>query len=546
MSKWSDNEAAMQQAVREEIISALWRKITKSVAGDFSEMKQFNILKEVVGLAIKKEGQLIQTAEGLQFDQAIQADNYEQFRTLLWNAIIQSIQLKSPATISLSIQEIESKADKILAEIQNGEHLSLPLVDNGNPHLTSDDIQDLREYMQEKNIVADVIITNHGETFAVEHEALGADPVLAIHSVAKVFTGILLMKYLHEGISNDEQSGEPVIKETDLDMPIDLDEMVLQQLSPEVQAHLKNVTLRQVMLHQSGLGDYFDNENGVSAAIEKQLDQQLSPPHITTSLELLKYGDQHLETIGQRRYSNFGMLLLGFAIEKKYQDAQRAREELPLLTIDQLMQRFAKDEIKMSVFESKRPENGQYNATEQRNPQREILTDKSPEYIKEYVSARFASTAGGYWTTNADLQKFAQWIQTKCANEPNFKRLIETHGAEFYSTQKQAVEHSGLHADTAHFYTSLRNGTTITVLSPQGNSAATELVDMVMKQTTWYKMQLSSQHNVSSQSASSSSSQEPARILSPAYDRAMSAAQSSSSASLPTLPVRKEQVKPNR
>lgn len=545
MSKWSDNETAMQQTVREEIISALWRKITKSVVADFSEMKQFNILKQVVGLAFKEKEQVIQTAEGVQFDQAIQDGNYEQFKTLLWNAITQSVQSKPPA-IPLGLEEIESKADKILAEIQNGEHLSLPMVDNGNPHITLDDIQDLREYMREKNIVADVAITNHGQTFSVGHEALGDDPVLAIHSVAKVFTGILLMKYLHEGINNGTDAEEPVIKETDLDKPIDLDPSVLAQLSPEVQGHLKGVTLRQVMLHQSGLGDYFDNEKGLSAAIAKQLDQQLPPPHITSSLELLKYGDNNLETIGQRRYSNFGMLLLGFAIEKKYQDAQRARNEVPLLTIDQLMKRFALEEVKMNVFENKKPTDGQYNATEQRNSQRELLTDKSPQYIEEYVSARFASTAGGYWTTNADLQKFAQWIQAKCANEPNFKRLIEMHGAEFYSTEKQAVEHSGLHADTAHFYTSLRNGTTITILSPQGNSAATELTDMLMKQTTWYKMQLSSQHNVSSQPASSSSSQEPARILSPAYDRAVSAAQASSSSSQPTPTVRKEQIKPNR
>lgn len=545
MSKWSDNEIAMQQAVREEIISALWRKIVRSVATDFSEIKQFQILKQVVGLAVEKDKQVIQTAEGLQFDQAIQDGNYEQFKTLLWHAITHSVQPKPPA-LPLGVEEIESKADKILAEIQNGEHLSLPMVDNGNPHITLDDIQDLREYMQEKNIVADVVITHHGQTFSVGHDALGTDPVLAIHSVAKVFTGILLMKYLHEGVSKGTDADEPLIKETDLDKPIDLDPSVLAQLSPEVQDHLKGVTLRQVMLHQSGLGDYFDNEEGVSAAIAKQLDQQLPPPHITSSLELLKYGDNNVEAIGQRRYSNFGMLLLGFAIEKKYQDAQRARREVPLLTIDQLMQRFAKDEVGMNIFESKRPINGQYNATEQRNAQREILADKTPEYIKEYVSARFASTAGGYWTTNADLQKFAQWIQAKCANEPNFKRLIETHGEEFYSAGKQAVEHSGLHADTAHFYTSLRNGTTITILSPQGERAATNLADTILKQTTWYKMQHSAQHSVSSQPVSSSSSQEPARVLSPAYDRAVSAAQSSSSSSQPTLTVRKEQIKPNR
>ena len=49
-----------------------------------------------------------------------------------------------------------------------------------------------------------------------------------------------------------------IIKEKDLNTPIQLDELSLMQLPSEVQERLKHVTLHQVMTHQAGLGDYLD------------------------------------------------------------------------------------------------------------------------------------------------------------------------------------------------------------------------------------------------------------------------------------------------
>ena len=370
MGKWADNEAKMQKEVREQIIKALWDKINvtgkdeKTPEEKFAvQMLKFDILKKVLGLIIIKNEQYVETDESKAFDNAIRTGNFNIFNHFLQTA-----------------------SNNTLAEIQSGEHLSLTMVDSGNPTITDDDINDLNEYLQEKNIIAHVSITNKGNTFVVDPNQLGANPVFSIHSVAKVFTGVLLMKLINEGI----------IKEKDLDQPISLDKRVLDELSPEVQMRLQKTTLRQIMLHESGLGNYIDNKDGLADVVAQKLNKGEPAPNITSSQELLKYGDKKvLSPLGQFNYSNFGMLLLGFAIEKKYQDDQKARHEEPLLSIDEIMQRFAKNDVKVKVFESKRPDNGMYNETEQRSPEGP-LSDKSPQYIQEFVSARFASTAGGY------------------------------------------------------------------------------------------------------------------------------------------------------
>lgn len=451
---WSKNEAQMQEVVREEILKALWNKaISNKDSLNYdknilieNKKDTFYILKQVLGL-LKKEGDIyLRTETSKAFDIAILQNDFKNFKTIIIDALP------------------ETHVDKILAEIQHGEKLSLEAVDKQEPHITPQDIEYLQEYMQQNNITATVEISHKGNIFKTQPPNWEEQPVLAIHSVAKIFTGLLVLKMIDDGIMSEEA----------LDAPIILDEKILEKLSSAVQQRLKTVTLKQMMLHQSGLGDYLDNKQGLSADIAQKLNHNQPVPHITCSNDLLSYGDKLLyNEPGCFHYSNLGMLLVGFAIEKQYQ------ENNPKLGIDQILCQFAKNEIGMQFFENKKPKQGRYN--------KNILENKNSEYIEKYMSARFACAAGGYWTTTADLQKLGEWVQKKCQNHSNFKRLIETHGGEFYNAHKQAVEHSGLHTDTAHFYTSLKNGTTISVLCDQGDRAATNLVDMILKQTTWYK-----------------------------------------------------------
>ncbi|MCS5709916.1 serine hydrolase [Candidatus Berkiella aquae] len=513
MGKWSDNEALMRSSVRQEIIKALWEKI--KVNG----LEQFNILKIVLGLLEPIEQGYLETEYSRKFDEAVHKDDFMTFQQIIENTLRRTAKKKvlSRTSDSVTLGDIEDEVDKTLAEIQSGEHLSMPLVDEVDPMITPEDIADLKEYMDEIQFSGSVSIFNRDQMYPpLEQEKFGDNPIFSIHSVAKVFTGILLMKMIRDGI----------ISEDDIDKPIQLSDSVLQELSPAVQERLSHATLKQIMLHQNGLGDYLDNASGHAADIEQKLNAGQAVPEIKSSHDLLKYGEKKvLNPLGQFSYSNLGMLLLGFAIEKKYQDAQQAKGETPSLGIDEIMRHFVKEDVGLKVFENKRPEKGYY-AEKQRN-----LQDKKPDYIKQYVSARYASTAGGYWTTNEDLQRFAQWIRAECERDSRFKQLIERYGAEFYNPQKQAVEHSGIHADTAHFYTSLRNGTTICILSDQGERAATNLADMILKQTTWYKSQrIATEFEITPQ----------VRPVSPAYDRALSLASTSQPVEETSLEVKKD------
>lgn len=470
VGRWSENQQRMQGTVREEIIKALWDKI-QSVPSYDDKLKKFHTLKAVLGLLKVENDRYVETERSELFNQAIREQDFAGFKQIMNDALNQTsyLKLKSKALghSVITQPEIDAESDKTLGEIQNGEHLCLPSVDYADPNITEDDIADLREYMREMQISAAVSIFNNNQVFIIDSDQLGINPTFSIHSVGKVFTGILLMKMIDDKI----------FSESDLDKPIELDEAILDELSPQVQQRLKEVTLKQIMLHESGLGDYLP---GMSAKIEESLQQAQEGLNMTSSRSLVQYGDKSLAgPAGQHHYSNLGMLLLGFAIEKKFQDSQRAKEQLPLLNIDEIMQRFAKEQVNMTQLAPKRPEHGKYNTTQ--------LTNRDPAFIERYVNSRFGCTAGGYWTTNKDLQKFAEWIKLTCQKNPNFKRLIETHGGEFFNKDKQAVEHSGLHADTAHFYASLRNGTVITVLSTQGDRTATNLADMILKQTTWFK-----------------------------------------------------------
>lgn len=522
MGKWSDNEKTMRAEVRTAIFKSLWDKINSkdpSQEQDIdnraileNKIKKCFILKVVLGMLKAKNQKYEETDISKQFDAAIQEGDFEKFKEIVSQALYQSSSeklLSAQNKSQVTVEDIETESDKTLAKIQDGEHLSLPLLDNANPEITQSDIDSLNEYMQEMGISAAVSITHNNQNFVLEPEKFGPNPAFSIHSVAKLFTGVLLMKMINDDI----------ISKDDLDKPIQLDKEILKPLSEAVKERLAHVTLKQIMLHTSGLGDYLDNPGGYSAKIEEHLSRNESLPSIQNSRDLLTYGSKKVGPLGQFNYSNLGMLLLGFAIEKKYQEKQREKKETPLLTIDEIMSRFAKDVIKMQIFESKAPINGIFNSTKMRNQQGALVTTDS-ESIKKHVFARFGTTAGSYWTTNKDLQKFAKWISDECKRDPNFKSLFENYGGEFYNPKTQALAHSGeVHGDTAHFYTSLRNGTTITVLSDQGDRTASNLVDTILRQTSWYKSKLTSQNQPTATSAEVGSGR-PRRI-SLAYDRAI-------------------------
>jgi hypothetical protein len=108
----------------------------------------------------------------------------------------------------------------------------------------------------------------------------------------------------------------------------------------------------------------------------------------------------------------------------------------------------------MTVFSTHRPNNGRYDAE---------------NAVVNYI---VASPAGGYWTTVEDLQKFGNWVILLCRSDPEFLRLLETYGGEFYSHAKREIIHSGrMPSASALLISSLESGTTVAILSDQRDIA---------------------------------------------------------------------------
>ena len=317
------------------------------------------------------------------------------------------------------------------------------------PDIKLTDLEEIEQYIKEKHMsVAITLGSENNELITPDFpENLSQFP-FAIHSIGKVFTGILTLLMIEEDILSEE----------DLQSPVQLDESVMQQLPSTVREQLKKVTLHQLMTHQSGLGDYLQNYFTVIS--------QGNIPEIKKVEDFLPLIDDNVFPIGERRYSNAGILLVGLAIQYAYE-----KKFHQPMDYNDILQNYIIQKVGMSVFTPWKPENARYN-----------LNDSIAPHI-------VASPAGGYWTTAEDLAKFGQWIYKKSILDERFKMLIEKYGQEFYHPDRQAVTHwGGIQSSNAFLSVSLKTGAIIAVLSDQPPGLAADLVAMVQTHVYSTKM----------------------------------------------------------
>jgi CubicO group peptidase (beta-lactamase class C family) len=112
--------------------------------------------------------------------------------------------------------------------------------------IETSDLMNIKRYMIEKGLSASIAIGSAEGKLINPNFSDNQSSSFAIHSVGKVFTGMLAMMMIRDG----------TISEEDLTQPIQLDESVIKELPPAVREQLKRVTLHQVMTHNAGLGDY--------------------------------------------------------------------------------------------------------------------------------------------------------------------------------------------------------------------------------------------------------------------------------------------------
>lgn len=319
------------------------------------------------------------------------------------------------------------------------------------------DIGDMKKYMEEKKMSASITLrADAGEFTTVDSlQRENTSKAQAIHSVGKVFTGMLAMKMVRE-----KDGGKNIINEKDLKSPIhEVNGDFLKTLPDNIQKYIRenDITLHQLMTHMSGLGDYleaYENE------IKYSLEHKSSPPNMACPKDFLRFAEQNAiknppdkSNIGKFNYSNTALLLVGLAIEHAYNKNKSAEEKM---SYDQILKKYIIDDAKMSCFSTRREDvNGIYNPA-----------DITAPYF-------MGSPAGGYWSTTEDLAKFGKWIYEQCKTDAELSRLVKTYGKEFYrDPDNEFVIHPGnTPTSTSFFSVSLQTGAVVAVLAPEPNTA---------------------------------------------------------------------------
>lgn len=253
--------------------------------------------------------------------------------------------------------------------------------------------RELKQYVQDLGFSGSLTLQDSNHTpFSVTSEGIDPATPFAMHSVGKVFTGILALRLIHLGKLDKKV----------LDEPVQLAPSVIEGLPKNVQRHLKEngITLRQLMLHEGGLGEYLDN---YIFSINLALESKTNPPKMGYPEDFLQYAEEKTYPVGQVKYSNLGLLLVGLSAQY-----------LTQRSFDDLLREYIIIPAKIGHFSSHKPEDAKINPSDP---------------VAEHLCG---SPAGGYWTTSADLCRFGGWICQEC-KDSTFLQLMETYGSEFYS-----------------------------------------------------------------------------------------------------------------
>jgi hypothetical protein len=310
------------------------------------------------------------------------------------------------------------------------------------PNINGTDLFNIQQYIQNKNMSVSLTIGSaKDELITPEFSENLAQYPFAIHSIGKVFTGIMTLLMVRDG----------VISEDELHQVVQLDDVVKQKLPASVREQLQKVTLHQLMTHRAGLGDYLGAY--VDAISEGKV------PEIKQIDDFLPFIEDKVFPIGEERYSNAGLLLVGFAIQHAYEKKFNEKIEY-----NDILQKYIIQKVGMTSFSPWKPTNGRYN-----------LNDKIAPFI-------VGSPGGGYWMTAEDLAKFAQWIYQKAIQDAKFKELLEKYGQEFYDADREVISHGGaIPSSSAFLSVSLKTGATIAILSDQPSGISSDMNLMIQE-----------------------------------------------------------------
>lgn len=304
--------------------------------------------------------------------------------------------------------------------------------------ISTEDLKNLKEYIQDTQFSGVVYLSDQKGIYKVcseKFETVEEDKLaFAIHSISKLYTGILTLIMLQDGI----------ITKNTLLSPLELDDSVMQALPLSVRQRIGVTTLYDAMIHRGGFGDYLGK---YITAIQKALENNTLPPLPYKPEDFLPFSDEKVWKLeeGETRYSNLGILLVGLSIQRHYQ-------KIESLGYNEILKKHLFDKAQIPSFFYSKPDHGYFNEN---------------DTIAKHLCG---SPAGGHWTTVKDLHKFGEWVKNKCLQDPDFMNLVEQYGQEFYSAANREIMHAGgIPSSSAFLSVFLDNGISIAIASDQGN-----------------------------------------------------------------------------
>ncbi len=318
---------------------------------------------------------------------------------------------------------------------------TVPTVRKESWSLSTYEREAIKSYVDDSKFSASISIQD--SSGGVFNTTRGCDevdvPIYAMHSVGKVFTGILALSLIHHGkIPND-------IFEKNVKLPED----ILSALPQAVQDRIKTVTLHQLMTHQAGIGNYLEK---YFETIKSSINKSSPVPNPMDPQDFLSFAEDSVSEVGKDRYSNLGFLLTGLAIEHAYKVSNPEEADI---NYNKLLQRFIIEPAEMKHFSISKPD----------SPSARFNTE---DKVAPYISG---SPAGGYWTSANDLRCFGCLIHKMCS-EKGFLQLVRKYGQEFYYAESNTVQHNGgIKSSSAFLYVSLTDGSTHAILSDQPDTA---------------------------------------------------------------------------
>ncbi len=359
----------------------------------FSKLKQYPRSDEWTTKWTRKflAGSVVEVKEPLidqaRFDTALAMDSYEAFRD-----IIKTIPRESLFTIH--------RVNKLKSVVTDRSKIS------GRDHEMA--VSDLKEVVGVEDEYPGIcIVSTPTDSRAIGSE--GSEKIFSLHSIGKVFTGVLIAEMIARGIIPEEELTR---------VGLQLDSDVKDALPEAVQMKIDEASLHQVMTHRASLGDYlgkylFEELNEIVES--GRLDEV---PMLREPQDFLRYASDEVK---DNSYSNLGILLAGLAAQHYYNKGKAPEDQK---SYSEILRELVLEPAGLEDFSATPPADG-------------LFSDEN--IAQRYVCG---SPAGGYWASAKDMQKFADHLCDRMKDEKFYNAVIK-YGQEFYSESDQTIRHAG-------------------------------------------------------------------------------------------------------